>query len=115
MNVAEMKENERVYTSDDNGEKFIVTNVVENIKEFFISKVVSLSLISESEAIRKVLDEQVSFLYRMKNDRFDLVDAKDFDQANTNYFSKNLARDQPLMVQQTGYFVIYINISQMYP
>ena len=115
MNIAEMKENERVYAGDGDGQSFIVKNVVENIKKFFISKVVDLSLMSESETIKKVLDEQVSFLYGMKNDLFDLVDAKDFDQANTNYFGKNLARDQPLMVQQTGYFVIYINISQMYP
>ena len=67
MNVAEMKENERVYTNDSDGETFIVENVVENIKKFFIiSKVVSLSLMSESEAIKKVLDEQVSFFHSMK-------------------------------------------------
>ena len=53
MTVAEMQEDERVYTTEGNGEEFITVKCVENIKEFFISKMISISPLVQSAIIRK--------------------------------------------------------------
>ena len=53
MTVLEMQENERVYTNKGNGAEFINLKCVENIKEFFISKMISISPLVQSAIIRK--------------------------------------------------------------
>ena len=76
---------------------------------------ISLSPIAKGARVRRILGEQSLFSYRMKNTRMDLDVAEDFVQANTNYFRRGAARDQPRLVQQSRYFAINIDISQMYP
>ena len=100
MSVAEMKEDDWVYTDEGNGEEFINEKCVKNIKEFFILKMISISPIAESATVRKVIEEQVSFSYGMKEDCLDLDEARDFDQANSNnYFGSKKSWDAPLQVQ----------------
>ena len=38
MTVAEMQEDERVYTSEGNGEEHVNLKCIENIKEFFVQR-----------------------------------------------------------------------------
>ena len=82
MTLEEMKVDERIYTGEGNGEEHISKDAVDNIREFFISKIVSLNSISESVKVRSVLEDQVSLMYGMKDDCFDFEETKDFDGFN---------------------------------
>ena len=116
MTLDQMKENERVFTAEDTGERYLHANAVSNIKEWLIDKIKEeIPTDDEKTAVEDHL-KNVEMKWVNSRDRDYEISANfDLNLANGSYFGTQARNRVPEDVRLTGWMIIYLNINRIWP